>query len=104
MELVATSGFAISNRLETQATRIGIVGYAPILRTRDQVTGLFFCAYGGITMNQLGQYTTAQLVEELKRREGVQEMYIEPHIGFDIEAPYQSMSESGPATILVVID
>ncbi len=55
-------------------------------------------------MNPLGQYTTAQLVEELKRREGVKEMYIEPHIGFDIEAPYQSMSESGPATILVVID
>nr|WP_294577783.1 BC1881 family protein [uncultured Anaerostipes sp.] len=48
-------------------------------------------------MNLLKSIKTAELVEELKRREGVRTEYAEPHTD-------KKISVNGPAEILIVID
>ena len=48
-------------------------------------------------MNLLKSIKTAELVEELKKREGVRTEYVEPHTD-------KKISVNGPAEILIVID
>lgn len=48
-------------------------------------------------MDELKKYTTKDLLEELKRREGVLTEYAEPHQD-------KKISISGPAIILAIID
>ncbi len=56
-------------------------------------------------MNPLMQYTTKQLVEELARREGVEEMVVAPEESYKIsDEEGREILDTGPARILVVID
>lgn len=48
-------------------------------------------------MDALKSVKTAELVEELKKREGVRTEYAEPHTD-------KKISVNGPAEILIVID
>ena len=48
-------------------------------------------------METLNSYSTKELLEELKKREGVHTEYAEPHQD-------KKISVSGPAEILVIID
>ncbi len=48
-------------------------------------------------METLNSYSTKELLEELKQREGVHTEYAEPHQD-------KKISVSGPAEILVIID
>lgn len=48
-------------------------------------------------MDALKSVKTAELVEELKKREGVRTKYAEPHTD-------KKISVNGPAEILIVID
>lgn len=60
----------------------------------------------------ISDFKTYELVEELKKREGIAPILVGPHdpyyieVGKDRENKYNSMpdAETGPATILVVID
>lgn len=48
-------------------------------------------------MDDLKQYTTKELLEELKGREGVSTKYAEPHKD-------KKLSVNGPAEILIITD
>jgi hypothetical protein len=48
-------------------------------------------------MNNLKDFKTCELVEELKQREGVETHLAEPYVDLDIMV-------NGPAVVLVVID
>lgn len=48
-------------------------------------------------MDELKRYTTKELVEEMKRRDGVLAEYAEPHQD-------KKISISGPAVILIIVD
>lgn len=50
-----------------------------------------------IKTDELKQYTTKELLEELKCREGVSTEYAEPHKD-------KKLSVSGPAEILIITD
>lgn len=52
---------------------------------------------GNIEVQGLGKVKTSELVEELKKREGVQTEYAEPNKDKEIVV-------NGPAEILIVID
>ena len=46
---------------------------------------------------ELENTTTAALVEELKKREGVDTRIVEPYVDFDVKV-------NGPAIVLIVVD
>lgn len=49
-------------------------------------------------------FTTEELVEELKKREGVKEFLVEPHSNYEISTATQDLKDSGPTRILVITD
>jgi len=52
----------------------------------------------------LSGFTTLDLVNELKQREGVQEILVKPHDGYTILANLNTIENIGPARIFIVID
>lgn len=50
-----------------------------------------------IKLDELKQYTTKELFQELKCRDGISEEYAEPHKD-------KKLSVNGPAEILIIID
>ncbi len=52
----------------------------------------------------LSMVPTYELVEELRKREGVFDKYVEPYEPYSITIGDKTESEQGPAIILTVID
>lgn len=52
----------------------------------------------------LSEFKTCELVEELKKREGVGEYYVNVEERYELETEEVIVKADGPATILVVID
>lgn len=46
---------------------------------------------------EISEFSTKELIDELKKREGVESMFIEPHESKDIRV-------DGFATVLIVVD
>lgn len=56
-------------------------------------------------MNNLSDITTKDLVEELRKREEVDSIQIEPYVGYEISVKENPPTKAeGPAIILNVID
>lgn len=59
----------------------------------------------GIIMDfDLSAVPTCELVEELKKREGVDSVTVEPYELYSITVGNKKAEEKGPAVLLVVID
>ncbi len=52
----------------------------------------------------LSTVPTCELVEELKKREGVDSVNVEPYEPYSITVGEKTETEKGPAVLLVVID
>lgn len=52
----------------------------------------------------LADFSTTELVQELKHREGVKEVLVQPHDGYTILAGLNIIENTGPAVLLIVID
>lgn len=52
----------------------------------------------------LTMVSTRQLLEELKKREAVLHLNVEPHDDYEISTKEDTIQESGPATILIIND
>ena len=52
----------------------------------------------------LSTVPTCELVEELRKREGVDSVNVEPYEPYSITIGDKAESEQGPAVVLVVID
>lgn len=60
---------------------------------------------GIIEAIEKGIFTTKFLVEALSKREGVTEVWIDPHIDYSVNQDIETLANgSGPARILVIID
>lgn len=55
-------------------------------------------------MTDIKEYTTRELVEELKKREGVEHVQCQPYEDYAISSNTAMLNDTGPAVILVVID
>ena len=52
----------------------------------------------------LSAVSTCELVEELRKREGVDSVNVEPYEPYSITVGEKTETEKGPAVLLVVID
>ena len=53
---------------------------------------------------KLCEFTAVELVEELRKREGITEEVAEPHRPFRLQLGEQELKSTGPAVILIIRD
>lgn len=59
---------------------------------------------------ELRDYSTCELVEELRKRAGVEEIVVHPYVGYhlhvnaDGDTPSTTKEDTGPASIFIVTD
>jgi len=54
--------------------------------------------------NNISDFTTAELVKELQKREAIESINAQPYEKYQITVGDKEITDSGPAIILLVID
>gem|GEM_PF-2845590 len=55
-------------------------------------------------MNNITEFKIKELVEELKKREAVKTIIIDPHEKYEINAGRTQRNDAGPVNIIIVYD